>query len=136
MEPSSPVIAPAGLPAAPPSPDTALSMKGLFEEAVRTRASDLLITAQTPPLLRIDGDLRPLGDHALSPDETRRLVFSLLNETQQEAFERKKELDFSLSVSGMLRFRANVYAQKGWVAAAFRLVPRLIPSLRAAAATS
>src|SRR5262249_24044917 len=129
MESPSHVIAAADGAAAPPVAETALSMKTLFEEAVRAGASDLLITAHTPPLLRIDGDLRPVGDRPLVPDGTRRLVGSLLNETQQEFFERKKELDFSLSLGGMLRFRANVYWQKGWVAAAFRLVPRRIPSL-------
>ena len=110
-------------------PDGGFSMKVLFEEAARSGASDLLITAHTPPLLRVHGELRPIGIHPLRPDDTRRLVWSLLNETQQEAFERKKELDFSLSVSGALRFRANVYSQKGWVAAAFRMVPRQIPGL-------
>ncbi|PYM14765.1 MAG: type IV pili twitching motility protein PilT [Candidatus Rokuibacteriota bacterium] len=109
--------------------DGAVSMAALFEEAVRTGASDLLVTAHTPPLLRIDGDLQPVGTRPLMPDDTRHLVAGLLNETQREAFEQKKELDFSLSVSGMVRFRANIYSQKGWVAGAFRLVPRQIPSL-------
>jgi twitching motility protein PilT len=60
---------------------------------------------------------------------TKRLIWSLLNETQQEMFERNRELDFSLAVTGNLRFRANVYYQKGAVAGAFRLIPREIPSL-------
>src|SRR5438093_3568068 len=109
--------------------DGAVSMAALLEEAVRTGASDLLVTAHTPPLLRIDGDLQPVGTRPLMPDDTRHLVAGLLNETQREAFEQKKELDFSLSVSGLVRFRANIYSQKGWVAGAFRLVPRQIPSL-------
>lgn len=110
-------------------PEGPVTMKMLFEEAVRLAASDLLVTAHVPPLLRIHGDLMPLGSRALAPEETRHLVWSLLNETQQEMFERKKELDFSLSVSGALRFRANVYYQKGYVAAAFRLVPRRVADL-------
>ena len=68
-------------------------------------------------------------DKALNPDQTKKLIWSLLNETQQEMFERKKELDFSLGVTGNLRFRANVYYQKGTVAGAFRLIPRVIPTL-------
>jgi twitching motility protein PilT len=107
----------------------ALSMKYLFEEAARAGASDLLLTAHTPPLVRVHGNLRPIVNRPLSPEESRQLVWSLLNETQQEVFERKKELDFSLSVSKTFRFRANVYYQKGWVAAAFRLVPHRIPPL-------
>ena len=65
----------------------------------------------------------------MRPEDTRRLIFSVLNETQQEVFERKKELDFSLAVTGNLRFRANIYYQKGAVSAAFRLIPTTIPSL-------
>jgi twitching motility protein PilT len=57
------------------------------------------------------------------------LIWSLLNETQQEMLERKRELDFSLSVTGNLRFRANIYYQKGTVAGAFRLIPRIIPEI-------
>src|SRR5438128_1040599 len=66
--------------------DGAVSMAALFEEAVRTGASDLLVTAHTPPLLRIDGDLQPVGTRPLMPDDTRHLIAGLLNETQREAF--------------------------------------------------
>ena len=98
---------------APAVPEGPVTMKGLFDEAVRSAASDLLVTAHVPPMLRIHGDLMPLGGRELLPEETRHLVWSLLNETQQEMFERKKELDFSLSVSGALRFRATVVADHG-----------------------
>jgi twitching motility protein PilT len=106
-----------------------LSMKALFEYAAKISASDLLITAGSPPVVRVDGTPLPAIDKTLSADHTKRLIWSLLNETQQEIFERKKELDFSLAVTGDLRFRANVYYQKGTVAAAFRLIPRKIPGL-------
>ncbi len=105
------------------------SMKHLFEHAAVIRASDLLITAGSPPIMRITGELMPVTDTPLRPEDTRRLVYSLLNETQQEMFERKKEIDFSLGVTGDLRFRANVYYQKGTVAAAFRLIPTAIPNV-------
>jgi twitching motility protein PilT len=106
-----------------------LSMKLLFEHAAKVRASDLLITSGAPPIVRINGDLYPVWSQRLDASQTKRLTWSLLNETQQEMFERKKELDFSLAVSGELRFRANVYYQKGAVAAAFRLIPRVIPDM-------
>ena len=111
--------------------DGTLNMKALFEHAAVTRASDLLITASAPPIVRVDGDLYPALDHALAASHTRKLIYSLLNETQQAMFEENRELDFSLAVSGDLRFRANIYYQKGTVAGAFRLIPREVPSLAA-----
>jgi len=110
-------------------PEGKLSMKALFEYADKYGASDLLITAGAPPIVRLDGLLFPVINEALTPAQTRQLVWSLLNETQEEMFERQRELDFSLAVTGDLRFRANVYYQKGTVAAAFRLIPRTIPNL-------
>ena len=106
-----------------------LNMKMLFEHAAATGASDLLITARTPPIIRVDGELHPALEIPLRPEMTKRLIWSLLNETQQEMFERNRELDFSLAVTGSLRFRANIYYQKGTVSGAFRLIPRVIPSL-------
>ncbi|MFP4106481.1 MAG: type IV pilus twitching motility protein PilT [Phycisphaerae bacterium] len=106
-----------------------LSMKMLFEHAAAIEASDLLITSGSPPIVRVDGDLHSVLEIPLKSVMTKKLIWSLLNETQQEMFERKRELDFSLAVTGDLRFRANVYYQKGSVAAAFRLIPRKIPSM-------
>jgi twitching motility protein PilT len=106
-----------------------LNMKVLFEYSSNVRASDLLITSGSPPIVRVDGDLYPAIETMLKPEQTKRLIWSLLNETQQEMFERKRELDFSLAVTGRLRFRANVYYQKGTVAGAFRLIPRRIPKM-------
>ena len=125
------------MPAVEPSPPALLnidssdklSMKDLFEYADEYDASDLLITAGAPPIVRLDGRLYPALRQSLDPAQTKQLIWSLLNETQQERFERQRELDFSLAVSSSLRFRANVYYQKGTVAGAFRLVPNEIPNL-------
>jgi twitching motility protein PilT len=107
-----------------------LSMKMLFEHAARIVASDLIITAGAPPIVRVDGELHPAVEVSLAPEGSKKLIWSLLNETQQEMFERNRELDFSLAVTGSLRFRANIYYQKGAVAGSFRLIPREIPSLK------
>ncbi len=106
-----------------------LNMKVLFEYASGIGASDLLITTGSPPTVRVDGELYPAIEQSLQADQTKRLIWSLLNETQQEMFERKRELDFSLAVTGKLRFRANIYYQKGTVSGAFRLIPRVIPDM-------
>ena len=113
-----------------PSQAEELNMKLLFEHAAKVLASDLLITANAPPIVRVHGELYPVVKRALTPPETRRLIWSLINETQQEMFERQRELDFSLAASGDLRFRANIYYQKGSVAGAFRLIPRTVPDLQ------
>ena len=109
--------------------DQQVNMKLLFEHAGVTKASDLLITAGSPPIIRVDGELAPVTKTSLKPEHAKRLIWSLLNETQQAMFEQKRELDFSLAVTGNLRFRANIYYQKGAVAGAFRLIPREIPTL-------
>ncbi len=109
--------------------DRQLDMKMLFEHAAAIKASDLLITSGAPPTVRVDGEIYPALEISLRPEMSKRLIWSLLNETQQEMFERNRELDFSLAVTGSLRFRANIYYQKGAVSGAFRLIPRAIPSL-------
>ena len=110
-------------------PEQRLNMKALFEYAARVGASDLLVTAGSSPIVRVDGDLFPAIEARLTPERTKKLIWSLLNETQQEMFERQRELDFSLAVTGDMRFRANIYYQKGAVSGAFRLIPRVIPKM-------
>ncbi len=106
-----------------------LNMKMLFEYSARIGASDILITSNAAPTVRLDGELYPIADVILRSEQAKRLIWSLLNETQQEMLERKRELDFSLSVTGNMRFRANIYYQKGALAGAFRLIPRHIPTI-------
>ena len=111
------------------APGFKLNMKVLFDYAARVGASDLLITADAPPMVRVDGDLYPAVNFRLEPMHTKKLLWSIINETQQEMVERNRELDFSLSTSGNLRFRVNMYYQRGALAGAFRLIPRYIPKL-------
>jgi len=106
-----------------------LNMKTLFDYAFRIGASDLLITADAPPMVRVDGDLYPAVNFRLEPHHTKKLLWSIINETQQEMLERQRELDFSLSTSAQRRFRVNMYYQRGALAGAFRLIPAYIPKL-------
>lgn len=106
-----------------------LNMKTLFEYSAQVNASDLLITADAPPMVRVDGHLMPAVNFRLQPEHTRKLLWSIINETQQEMLERNRELDFSLSTSENLRFRVNMYYQRGAVSGAFRLIPQEIPKL-------
>ena len=115
-----------------------VDMKRLLKAAVRHEASDLLLTVGTPPLLRLDGSLRELNMPALTPQETRRLLFSLLNPSQRAMFESEKEIDFALSVTNLggdddseelrnNRFRVNGFYQKSCVAIALRVIAQAIP---------
>lgn len=106
-----------------------LNMKTLFDYASDVNASDLLITTDAPPMVRVNGDLYPAVNFRLDATHTKKLLWSILNETQQEMLERNRELDFSLSTSDDLRFRVNIYYQRGALAGAFRLIPRYIPKL-------
>ena len=95
----------------------------LLKAMVEKGASDLHITTGSPPQLRIDGRLVPLKTPPLSPVETKQLCYSILADAQKHKFEEENELDLSFGVKGLSRFRANLFMQRGAVAAAFRTIP-------------
>ena len=104
------------------------SLDDLLAMAHQQRASDLHLTAGLPPMMRIDGRLRPMEFEPLTPNHSQRLVYSILTDHQVQVFEGKHELDFSHGIKKMGRFRVNVFMQRGAVAGAFRLVPGRIPT--------
>jgi twitching motility protein PilT len=93
-------------------------------------ASDLHVAVNSPPLVRVDGDLSPLPYPPLTPTDTKNLTYSLLTEAQKHRFEEELELDFSFAVRGLARFRGNLFLQKGSVGGAFRAVPYKIQSFQ------
>ena len=108
-----------------------VTIKKLLEITMEKGASDLHLTANTPPVLRIDGNLYVMDEfEPLEPDKLKTLIYSILSDLQKESFEKNKELDFSYSASDLDRFRINVHIQRGSVEAAFRRIPRNIPSLK------
>ena len=105
------------------------SIDTLLERVAAEDASDLHITAGSAPVLRVRGHLAPLEEfEAFAPEETRDLLYRILSTEQQKRLEIDRQLDFSYSVPGVARFRVNVYFQRDSLAAAFRLVPRMIKS--------
>lgn len=107
-----------------------LSIDEISREAVSRGASDIHITAGTPPIIRVDGRLVPLiGYPILNPKDTQQLIYSFMNEKQKKNFEERKELDFSFGIRGLGRFRVNVFYQRGTVAAALRRIPYEIRSM-------
>ncbi|MBM4080499.1 MAG: type IV pilus twitching motility protein PilT [Planctomycetes bacterium] len=107
-----------------------MEISQVLKFAVEKGASDVLLTVGSPPMVRINGELTPTNAPVLTPEATKKLVYSILEESQVAAFEAKKELDFSLQVKDIHRFRGNVYLQRGCVSAAFRLIPNRIPNLK------
>jgi len=87
-------------------------------------ASDLHVTTGTYPQIRQNGKLTPLTEfEQLTPQDSQRLAYSVLNEGQKQKFEEENELDLSFGIQGLARFRCNVYRQRGAVAAAIRVIP-------------
>jgi len=90
-------------------------------------ASDLHVTENEPPILRIDGKLVRLGLPPVSKDELKKMIYSILSNQQKEKFEKELELDLSLALPGLDRFRVNIHMQRNSVEAAFRRVPLEVP---------
>jgi twitching motility protein PilT len=95
----------------------------LLKAMVEKGASDLHVTTNSPPQLRIDGKLVPLKTPPLTPVETKQLCYSILTDAQKHKFEEENELDLSFGVKGLSRFRSNIFMQRGAVAGAFRTIP-------------
>jgi twitching motility protein PilT len=102
----------------------AATMHDLLTIMIERGASDLHITTGTYPQIRQNGKLQPLTEfEQLTPQDTQRLAYSVLNEGQKQKFEEENELDLSFGIQGLARFRCNVYRQRGAVAAAIRVIP-------------
>jgi twitching motility protein PilT len=95
----------------------------LLKAMIEKGASDLHVTTGSPPQLRIDGKLTPLNMPELTPQDTKQACYSILTDAQKHRFEAHNELDLSFGVKGLARFRANIFVQRGAVAAAFRTIP-------------
>ena len=100
----------------------------LLKTLVDHSGSDLHITTNTPPQIRVHGHLRPLDLPVLGPAETKALAYSVLTDAQKKRFEESLELDFSFGIRGIARFRCNVFNQRGAVAAVYRVIPEVIKS--------
>ncbi len=100
-----------------------LTVRALLKEMMERRATDLHITVGAPPTMRIDGELVRMEYDPLTPKETQSIIYSLLKDEQKKRFELDRELDFAFGFKGLSRFRANVFLQRGAVAAAIRVIP-------------
>ena len=100
----------------------------LLKSTVELGGSDLHLTINTPPQVRVNGKLDRLQLANLTPAETKQLAYSVLTDAQKKRFEETLELDFSFGIKGLARFRCNMFNQRGAVAAVYRLIPERIRS--------
>jgi twitching motility protein PilT len=98
----------------------------LLKILVDHHGSDLHLTTQTPPQIRVHGKLQVLDLPPLGPADTKTLAYSVLTDAQKKRFEETLELDFSFGIRGVARFRCNVFNQRGAVAAVYRVIPEQI----------
>ena len=106
-----------------------MSIQEYLEIVVKKEASDLHLVTGMPPMVRIDGQLLPATGSFLTPEDTESLVFELLSPEQKEMLLVNRELDFSFALGEVARFRVNAYFQKGYLAAALRLIPSYIKTI-------
>lgn len=106
-----------------------MEIRELLVLCIDKKASDLHLTEKEPPILRIDGKLHRTEFPALTRESLKKMIYSVLTDPQKEMFEKDLELDLSLALPGLDRFRVNVHMQKGSVEAAFRRVPLVIPNI-------
>ena len=106
------------------------TLNQLLKAMVDQGGSDLHITTNSAPRIRVDGVLRPINAEPLTPTQTKQLAYSILTDNQKHRLEENLEIDFSFGLKGLARFRANVFHQRGAIAAAFRRIPYEIKGFR------
>ena len=102
----------------------------LLKTTVELGGSDLHLTTNTPPQVRVNGKLDRLQLPELTPAETKQLAYSVLTDAQKKRFEETLELDFSFGIKGLARFRCNMFNQRGAVGRRLPADPRAHPQLR------
>jgi len=106
----------------------AATLSDLLKKLLEMGGSDLHITTNSPPQIRVHGHLQPLDMPPLGPAETKALAYSVMTDAQKHRFEEDLELDFSFGMKGLARFRANCFNQRGATGAVFRVIPFEIKS--------
>lgn len=107
-----------------------MELNEILTVAVKGRGSDIHIKSGLPPVVRIDGKLRPIPNAPrMTPDNMQQIALGIMNEKQKGTFQDKLEMDLSYGVPGLGRFRVSLYMQRGTIGMVFRSIPFVIPSL-------
>ena len=114
-----------------PEPLDDVHLDELLDVVVETEASDLHVASGLPPVIRVDGELKPIVKYeAFTPPVTQRMLYDVLSDEQIQRFETDLELDCSYALKSVARFRTNIFRDRGTVAGAFRRIPTRIPTIR------
>jgi twitching motility protein PilT len=128
---AAPAVAVAGHAVRAPQPLDDVHLDELLDIVVENEASDLHVAAGLPPIIRVDGQLKPIAAYeAFTPSTTQRMLYDVLTDDQIQRFETDLELDCSYSLKKVARFRTNLYRDRGTVAGAYRRIPTKIPTIR------
>lgn len=106
-----------------------MTVKDLLSTMVNAKASDLYLTVDSPPLLRIEGSTRPLGEQRLSPQDVEEIAFSIMTEKQRLAFAEGLEMNLALYDHTIGRFRVNIYKQRGCIGIVIREIRLIVPTI-------
>ena len=104
-------------------------MQELLKRVVERLASDLFITANFPPAIKIDGEIRPQMEHPLTSEQSAMMVRAIMNDRQSKEFDATKECNFAIAPPGIGRFRVSAFVQQGQVGCVIRLIKGKIPSI-------
>ena len=107
----------------------AADITDILRLAAETNASDVILTVGRPPQFKLSGKYDSQGFGDLAPTDTRKLMYSMMNERQQRTFEERRELDFSFALGDKARFRVNAFMQRGNVGGVMRLIPTTVRTI-------
>jgi twitching motility protein PilU len=103
-------------------------MQDLLRRVIEKKASDLFITCGFPPAIKVDGEIRPQSDRALTAEQSATLVRAIMNDRQTREFDATKECNFAIAPPGIGRFRVSAFVQQGATGCVIRLINATIPS--------
>ncbi|RUO39675.1 type IV pilus twitching motility protein PilT [Idiomarina aquatica] len=106
-----------------------MDVTDLLAFSMKQSASDLHLSSGSVPMIRVDGDMRPLNQPVHEAAELKRMLYKIMPEPQQQEYEQRFECDFSFTLDDIARFRVNVFTQRKGIAAAFRMIPNQVTTL-------
>ncbi len=109
---------------------TELNIVDILRFAVERNASDIILTVGLPPQIKVHGDYITADWPSLTPNDTRKLMYAMMDERRQRNFEESRDIDFSFALAGLGRFRVNCFMQRGSVGGVLRLIPTQIKSVQ------
>lgn len=108
-----------------------MNVTDLLAFSMKQSASDLHLSSGSVPMIRVDGDIRPLNQPPSEAAELKNMLYDIMAAPQREEYEQRFECDFSFTLEGVARFRVNVFTQRKGIAAAFRMIPSEVTTLEA-----